>query len=369
MRARAARWLGCTAALGAALVVAACGSTTPVGSRLPATVSDTAAGEAALFLDRYVAPDGRVVRIDQGGDTVSEGQAYAMLLDVATGRRSQFATVWAWSTTNLMQPDGLLAYHWEDGRIADTEPASDADLDTARALLLAGVRWNDPTWTAAGRTYAAAILGHETVELDGRTWLVAGPWARTSPYYLDPSYLDPGTFALLSKVTGDPQWNRIASSSEVAVGDDTGGGTLLPSDWATISASGRVQASAPPGGGPTVFGYDAFRTLVRQADSCTPGPVRSLDARLLPLAARTAGVADRADAYTQQGAPAEAGDNPLMLIAAAGTAGADGDTASVTAYLDRAAALEPTDGSYYFDAWVALGRYLLTTPVLSGCAP
>ena len=37
------------------------------------------------FLDAYVDPDGRVVRRDQGGDTVSEGQAYALLLATAVG--------------------------------------------------------------------------------------------------------------------------------------------------------------------------------------------------------------------------------------------------------------------------------------------
>jgi len=43
---------------------------------LTATPADTARAAAESFLDRYVEPDGRVVRLDQGGDTVSEGQAY-----------------------------------------------------------------------------------------------------------------------------------------------------------------------------------------------------------------------------------------------------------------------------------------------------
>ncbi|MBV8429650.1 MAG: hypothetical protein JO244_00690, partial [Solirubrobacterales bacterium] len=40
---------------------------------------------AQHFLDRYVLPDGRVERIDQGGDTVGEGQAYGMLLAAGIG--------------------------------------------------------------------------------------------------------------------------------------------------------------------------------------------------------------------------------------------------------------------------------------------
>ena len=60
------------------------------------------------FLDRYVDGDGRVVRHDQGGDTVSEGQAYAMLLSVAADDRSRFDRVWGWTRAHLRRSDGLL---------------------------------------------------------------------------------------------------------------------------------------------------------------------------------------------------------------------------------------------------------------------
>ena len=40
---------------------------------------------ARSFLARYVNPNGRVVRRDQGGDTVSEGQAYGLLLSQVAG--------------------------------------------------------------------------------------------------------------------------------------------------------------------------------------------------------------------------------------------------------------------------------------------
>ena len=43
---------------------------------------------AQRFLRRYVMPDGRVSRIDQGGDTVGEGQAYGMLMAAAIGDES-----------------------------------------------------------------------------------------------------------------------------------------------------------------------------------------------------------------------------------------------------------------------------------------
>ena len=46
---------------------------------------DTARIAGQKFLDEYVEPDGRVVRHDEGGDVVSEGQAYGMLIAVAVG--------------------------------------------------------------------------------------------------------------------------------------------------------------------------------------------------------------------------------------------------------------------------------------------
>lgn len=53
---------------------------------------------AESFLDAYVEPDGRVVRRDEGGDTVSEGQAYALLLAAAIGGDPTFDRVWMWTT-------------------------------------------------------------------------------------------------------------------------------------------------------------------------------------------------------------------------------------------------------------------------------
>lgn len=62
------------------------------------------------FFAGYVDDDGRVVRHDEGGDTVREGQAYAMLLAVAAGDRSRFHRIWSWTKEHLQRPDGLLAW-------------------------------------------------------------------------------------------------------------------------------------------------------------------------------------------------------------------------------------------------------------------
>src|SRR6185312_7706703 len=96
-----------------------------------------------FFLDHYEQSDGRVVRRDQGGDSVSEGQAYAMVVAAADGDRSRFAAAWGWSRAHLLEPDGLLAWRYAGGRVVDPQPAADADLLSAWALDLASRRFGD----------------------------------------------------------------------------------------------------------------------------------------------------------------------------------------------------------------------------------
>jgi endoglucanase len=62
------------------------------------------------FFDGYMGADGRVSRHDQGGDTVSEGQAYALLLAAATRDEQRFEALWRWTRENLQRDDGLLAW-------------------------------------------------------------------------------------------------------------------------------------------------------------------------------------------------------------------------------------------------------------------
>src|SRR5215469_15182241 len=58
------------------------------------------------FLSTYVQPDGRVTRPDQGGDTVSEGQAYGLLLAEAAGDNGAFGRIWRWTHDHLQLPNG-----------------------------------------------------------------------------------------------------------------------------------------------------------------------------------------------------------------------------------------------------------------------
>jgi endoglucanase len=101
------RWkIAWTAAL---TVAAGAGAVVVLGTSRSASGAETPVTPAERFLSRYVTADGRVVRREQGGDTVSEGQAYAMLLTAASGDRDRFRRVWRWTRAHLQRRDGLLS--------------------------------------------------------------------------------------------------------------------------------------------------------------------------------------------------------------------------------------------------------------------
>ena len=97
---------------------------------------------------------------------------------MATHDEPRFASIWTWTKDNLQEPSGLFAYDWSDGAIVGSGAATDADLNTAWALVLGAKTFHDPAYEKDGLAVASAVLANETVVSAGRLELVAGPWAR-----------------------------------------------------------------------------------------------------------------------------------------------------------------------------------------------
>ncbi|NEK58923.1 glycoside hydrolase [Geodermatophilus sabuli] len=347
---------GGTAAPPSAVVAAP----TPGGLR---TYTTEQAGRA--FLAGYVDDDGRVVRRDQGGDTVSEGQAYAMLVAVGIDDEETFAAVWDWTRGALLRPDGLLSWRWDDGRVVDPSSASDADLDAARALVLAGERFEEPRYTTSGVDLGRAVLDLETVPTAAGRILVAGQWATSGPHAYNPSYASPGATSVLAAASGDPRWSELAAGSH-AVTAALLGTAPLPPDWAQVHPDGTVEAMpGAQGRGQSVrYGYDAARTPIRFAESCDPAD--------RALAAAVAGPLDRdgdAAELDLGGSPLGEGESVVAATGQAAAVAAAGDTARAVQELVDADHLAQSFPSYYGAAWAALGRLLLTDDVLGGCPP
>jgi endoglucanase len=338
---------------------------------VPLSVSTAAASpspedSARRFFHRYVDDDGRVVRRDQGGDTVSEGQAYAMLLAVALGDRDRFANVWGWARDNLQRDDGLLSWHWSDGKVADVEPAADADLDAAWALTLAADRFADPTYRDDASRIATAILDQETVTTAQGLVLVAGPWARTEPATVNPSYFSFSTYDALGRLTGDPRWNELATSSRRIVDELTSDGRLPP-DWADVSADGTVTAAPARGSSaPPEYGLDAARVVVRAAAGCKSDRAA---AKRIAKVLDERGHLDSGTTVTVDGQEIANSKNAVMLVAGAAAADAAGWSTTRDRALGRASSFDRAHPSYYGSAWVALGTTLLDRRLTTDCAP
>ena len=341
---------------------------------------DTARVAGQKFLDEYVEPDGRVVRRDEGGDVVSEGQAYGMLIAVAVGDQTRFRSIWKWTKTNLRRADGLLAWRWADNKVTDVNSAADADLDAARSLVLAGRRFNAPELTKDGRRLGVAILETETVAVgtgvasssdvhppgtwvagSGRT-LVGGNWARKAPYVVNPGYFSPRAERELFEASADGRWTDISRTQRV-LGWQLIGTGMLPPDWATVSEAGHVVPTGPVTGGPVRFGLDAARLPVRFAESCDRED-RALAGAMRPVLTAPGEVPALRNL---NGSAAGDWEHPVALVAAAATEQGAGNPDGAIERLDAAAQLEQRSGTYYGAAWVALGRIMLTTSLLGEC--
>ena len=346
-------------------------STASTGSPVPdftlAVGGRTAEQVGRGFLAANVDPDGRVVRRDQDGDTVSEGQAYAMLVAVALGDRATFRAVWSWTSRHLVRPDQTLSWHWRDGSVADASSAADADLDAARALVIAGRAFEDAELTTAGIKLGQAVLDVETVVTPLGRILVAGDWAREDPYAYNPSYPSPVAFHLLHRASGDQRWIELAEGSRAATRAFLDR-NRLPPDWAQVDSRGGVRATAGPGGNGSEgvqYGYDAARMPLRYAESCSSDDV-ALAARLIAPLSR----APRHAAVRNLDGEAIGADESVVAMAGlAAVYAASGDRHRSATALAAADQLQQRQPSYYGGAWNALGRLMLTDRTLGGCPP
>jgi endoglucanase len=343
------------------------GSDSPPLPRVQAAHSASATAASARFLARYVTSDGRVIRHDQGGDIVSEGQAYGMLIAEVANKPALARAIWSWTEGHLMQPDGLFAWHATgSGQIEDPQSATDADVLIAYALL----RYAGPDQAdlhGAGHRVAQAILANESVNLpDGAPLLVAGPWAKAkSPPVVDPSYLMPGVFDALARLTSDGRWRSGGSAAVRLIRGLTHEGRRLPSDWAQLSGD-RLEPIPQPGGGNGVqYGLDAARVPVWFATACDAS-ARSLAANWWHYLLASGGRSGQT-ALSLDGATIDPQSSPLTLFAAAAAATAAQDESAARQLRLEAESVALRSPTYYGDAWAALGPALLDS-VLDPCA-
>ncbi|MFL5542400.1 MAG: glycosyl hydrolase family 8, partial [Longimicrobiaceae bacterium] len=210
---------GTLASVGAALAIGTAGPAAPH----VAPADDRAAVSAGRsFLARYVAPDGRV---RSGGDSAE--QASAMLIAAALRDEVVFERVWRWTRTHLRRPDGLFAAgaartpgkhgtaRPPGGLTPSGAPAAEADLDIARALLVAAGAFDRRRHARAAARIGDAVRREATIPAErGRQVLAAGPRERRQRL-VAPGSVAPRTAGLLWRPTRDGRDQGLARRRRV----------------------------------------------------------------------------------------------------------------------------------------------------------
>jgi endoglucanase len=224
------------------------------------------------FRTDFVSADGRVVEhANQRRQTVSEGQAYALLFALAAGDRAAFDTLLSWTTNNLAQGDlsrHLPGWQWgqrDDGSYGplDANSATDADLWIAYTLAEAGRLWEVPAYLALSHAVGAQVLRHSVVELSG-----LGPVLLPAPrgfdeaagaWRLNPGYLPIQVLRGLAVAHPDQRehWQALLDTS-VAVLHNSAPYGIAP-DWVRVDDRGVFSFES---GAPGIGSYDAIRVYL-----------------------------------------------------------------------------------------------------------
>lgn len=232
----------------------------------------------AGFKHHFIDESGRVKRIENE-DTVSEGQAYAMLRAVWMNDKETFDKCYIWTENNLSRTqtngDNLLAWHWKDGKIRDWMSASDADIDYALSLVFADACWKGdaPAGVEDYGTKAKLVL-EDIIRLEtyststGKLYL--SPWILDNPTQPDhlpvnPSYYSPAHFRIFYEYTKDSRWLSLIDTTYYLLNslsknlEDLRGVGLIP-DWCSVNKNDKFNSLE---GKSNDFGYEAIRVLFR----------------------------------------------------------------------------------------------------------
>jgi endo-1,4-beta-D-glucanase Y len=214
----------------------------------------------------------KVVRPENGNDTVSEGIGYGMLIGVFMNDQSMFDALWSYAKSHN---DGHGLMTWcvpgGSGSCSGGGSATDGDEDMAYALLMASKQW--PTKASYASDATALINAIMQYEVDSGSNVLKPGDNFGGPSEMNPSYLAPAYYRAFARATGNSKWMNVLDESYTIVAAASGQYGLVP-NWATSSGSG-IAGPTSDGSGPN-FGYDACRVPFRIGlDYCLNGETRA----------------------------------------------------------------------------------------------
>jgi endo-1,4-beta-D-glucanase Y len=321
---------------------------------------DMAMGWAAYKTALIVADgsDGsmRVIRPEDGNDTVSEGISYGMLFAVYMNDKATFDALWKYEQKHL-NTHGLM--HWRISALGTTtgnNSATDADEDIAFALVMADKQWGGYTTTATNMLNTVAMWDFGTDgTIKGGDFYVA----------VNPSYIAPAFYRVFATYVSDAtqraRWTTILDKNYeiLAMVQNTTNG-LVP-DWSAGPATN------------TSYGYDATRTPYRVAlDACWSNDPRA-KAFSEKIGGFFAGIgaANIVDGYSVSSGMATSANKNSAFVGPAGAAGMASNQPQLVAdaYMRVAADARAASESYYNRSWALFTVLLMTGNFVNFQAP
>jgi endo-1,4-beta-D-glucanase Y len=202
---------------------------------------------------RFVVADSggfKVIRPENGNDTVSEGIAYGMLIAVYFDDKALFDGLYKYWTAHVAT-NGLMTWCIPAGGgscSASGGTATDADEDAAFAMLMASKQWPSGGYASTATTLINAVM---STDMSG-SYIKAGSNYSASQI-TNPSYFAPAFYRVFGS-----SWNSLASNSYTLLNAALQGRSNgLVAAWCT---GGSCNAPASDGGADDMrYQYDSHR--------------------------------------------------------------------------------------------------------------
>jgi endo-1,4-beta-D-glucanase Y len=224
-----------------------------------------------IWKNNFITPcnNGRYrVKFDTTTQTVSEGIGYGMLLTAYAGDQSIFDGLWNYYK-DFRNTNGVM--NWKIDGCATAiglGGATDAELDTAMALIVADYQWgsNGTVNYKADANTLIGIIRNKEVEVPSFTLKPGDAWGGSS--ITNASYFAPAYFRAFGVYTNNTAfWNQVAvkcyaiMNNNLTVNNAVGG---LVSDWCQADGAYSNQSTGFGNQG-KAYSYDAARTPWRIA--------------------------------------------------------------------------------------------------------
>jgi endo-1,4-beta-D-glucanase Y len=254
------------------------------------------------------ASGGKVIRPENGNDTVSEGIAYGMMIAVNLNDQTLFDSLYSyWKSHAYASGSTLMNWCIPAGGgscSASGGSATDADEDAAYALLMAGKAWGG-TYNGDAVTMIKEIWSKD---IDGGgTKLPKGGSNYGSPTgaITNASYFAPSMYRVFATADSADDWNGVAAASLAAVnGAISGSNGLIPA-WCSGSCTAAASNGAATDGD---YQYDSHRIPMRIGmdycyNSTAAAKTYTTKNTAFFAAAATNGTSYVQDMYTPSGGP------------------------------------------------------------------